>query len=417
MAIWQYRHREKATAPVVELGTYHSWWSETSPIDGRLYGVLESERSECFDENHGWRFYKDPGLDNGGNLDVYRTTMKHVSGSTSIYRPAGGPPTKGLAFSGRVLASSPPTPSIASARDHANYQAPGLWNKARPAQPNFEGLNAFYELKDLPGMLRDRFRPIIDGFVPTAGKLFLAEQFGWKPLLRDVRDFYVAHLALKNSLEQVIRDEGKEVRRSARLKTNTFTNVGSVYQSYGAFSPTFVTQMYASQPEFFDTYTYTEDVWLKGAFKYWLPGSANRLDWKWRSWMLARMYGANPTPYRVYKAIPWTWLIDWFSNVGNVIGAMSSNVEERLAANYCYTMCHIKAESVRHSRGLFYSANNWDAITPISSSCTITREHKARIGAGIFGPTVSDDPLDLTGTQAAILGAIGVSRSRSPTFW
>lgn len=258
-------------------------------------------------------------------------------------------------------------------------------------------------------MLRARFQPVLDGWGKSLGGTYLGYQFGWKPLLNDCKDFYLAHLALKNSLEQLIRDEGKAVRRKVRLRTNSFTNIGGIHSSYGAFDPTFVLQCYAGEPTFFDTYKYSEDVWLSGAFRYWLP-LGNKVDWKWKAWMISRLFGLNPTPYRVYKAIPWSWLVDWFSNLGDVIAASSSNVEERLAADYCYTMCHIKAQNIRESTGLFYDRNSWDARRPIQSTCTVTVEHKSRVPAGVFGPNVSDDPLDLTPTQAAILGALGVSR-------
>lgn len=336
--------------------------------------------------------------------------MKHSPASAAFYRPAGGPPTKGKAYVGRLLASSPQTPGIFDANATANLQMPKLWNKARPAQPKFEGLNAFYELKDVPGMLKQRFHSLTPGGIGSfAGDLYIGEQFGWMPLLRDVRDFYFAHHGLKAFLDQLKRDEGKAVRRTAKLKAYQFENVMSDVESYGAFYPTLVTQCYAGIPHFVDTYRFSSEVWFSGAFRYWLP--QGRDDWRWRGWMNDRIFGLNPTPSRVYKAIPWTWLVDWFSNLGPVIEQMSSGIEERLATDYAYCMCRIQASWERRSYGNFYASNNYDDVRTFTSTCRITREHKARIPAGVFGPSVTND-LSLSPTQTSILGALGLSKSR-----
>lgn len=410
MSIDQYRHREKRKAPVELLGMYHSWWKDGSPPDAYNYGYKDQEFSEVFDENHGRSFFKNPYPDNGGNFDLYRTTVTHQAGRHDFYRPVGGSPEKGLAYSGLMLASEPVTPIIGDSIDAAKVNAAKLWNNARPAQPLFEGLNAFYELREVPDMLKQRF---IEGIgLHTVGDIAIGYQFGWQPLLSDIRDFYLAHLNFKKALDQILRDEGRQVRRSATITTRHDSTIDDPVASYGAFYPSLVTQCYAEVPTFRDTWKYEQKVWLKGAFRYYLPG--DRTDWRWKAWMADRIFGLNPTPSRVYKAIPWSWLVDWFSNVGDILEQVSSKVEERLLADYAYVMCSTKATRKRTSTGVFYPGNSYDIRVPVTSSVEISVEHKARIPAGVFGPGVVDG--SLSPTQLGILGALGLSRSNKIAY-
>jgi hypothetical protein len=200
------------------------------------------------------------------------------------------------------------------------------------------------------------------------------------------------------------------VRRNAHLKEYSFTNVGEQVDSYGAFAPTFVFQCYDGQPSFIDTYEYKENVWLSGAFKYWLPDQGRVPKWLWTASRLAAIEGFGVTPYRVYKAIPWTWLFDWFSNVGEVLHAGSSNIGERLAADYCYVMCSIEASNTRRSFGRFRTSNSFDTSSVLSAASKVTRVHKSRVTPGAFGPMVSLN--ELSETQTQILGAIFGAGSR-----
>jgi hypothetical protein len=124
--------------------------------------------------------------------------------------------------------------------------------------------------------------------------------------------------------------------------------------------------------------------------------------------MIATIFGLNPTPSAVYKAIPWTWLVDWFSNIGDVIANLDGGVADRLAADYMYLMNKITFQMARTSYGNYYSGVSWGSSTPFSAECFQGAVSKRRMRASQFGFGVKENELSLT--QWSILGALGLSR-------
>jgi hypothetical protein len=58
------------------------------------------------------------------------------------------------------------------------------------------------------------------------------------------------------------------------------------------------------------------------------------------------MFGFQPTPSLIYNLTPWTWLIDYFTNLGDLYDNLSRGVEDRLIAEYFYLMHERTRKSV-----------------------------------------------------------------------
>jgi hypothetical protein len=122
--------------------------------------------------------------------------------------------------------------------------------------------------------------------------------------------------------------------------------------------------------------------------------------------MMARIYGLRPSPAVVYNAIPWTWLIDWFSNLGDIIDNLDAGVADRLAADYLYVMRETTYRRERNVRGALYSSFDLKQYQ-YNLTSTAIMSVKTRIKGSPFGFGVN--PNSLTDHQIAILGALGLS--------
>jgi hypothetical protein len=276
--------------------------------------------------------------------------------------------------------------------------------RMKPTEPSFESLNAFYELKDLPGMLRQR---LSNNGLKNIGNYYLALKFGWEPLLRDIISMVSLQRDAQAKLAQLLRDNGRPVRRRITL-LNTQSEPSIVDGiDTNAFQPGFVSQYYAQDPRSVVKRYDTDEVWASARFRYWLPPGPR--DIQWSKNMLARLYGLRPTPSVVYNAIPWSWLVDWFSNLGDVISNLDSGVADHLAADYCYVMR--KTTHVVNKDSVGWFKTGWQSGSPIKQvSASVRQEYfsKSRSVGSPFGFGLKES--DLSTTQLTILGALGLSR-------
>lgn len=339
------------------------------------------------------------GLDVGGPVDILQSVTRRSEVDVgTVYRGASNGT---IGFTGRILSAYERLGYIAASSVDA--YGPAAYRMMKPTKPSFSGLNALYELKDVPGMLRQRFH---DQGLKGIGDYHLGIQFGWIPLLRDVINLVNTQRTAQTRLNQLIRDNGRPVRRRVTLAETTSNPVNTSGMAPGNCSPGFPSQYYSKNGLWTRT-EYTQDrVWASSRFRYWLPGGPK--DIKWRRRMLARIYGLNPSPSVIYNMIPWSWLLDWFTTAGDVIENLDAGVADRLAYDYFYVMRESKIVVQRTNESWFYRLKD----VPCSFNTTSYSEssRKQRLRGDPFG--WNTDPNNLTGMQLSILGALGLSRLR-----
>lgn len=118
----------------------------------------------------------------------------------------------------------------------------------------------------------------------------------------------------------------------------------------------------------------------------------------------ADLFGLKLTPEVIWELTPWTWMLDWFSNIGNVVSNLNSRLVSNVILNYGYTTGVLDFTSVA-------SAVPTAGMT--GSPLLVVSDHhlvKSRIQSNPFGLFV--DPASLTASQWSILAALGLSRSR-----
>lgn len=289
----------------------------------------------------------------------------------------------------------------AAQQDGSAYGATA-YDRMKPTKPNFNGFNAIWELKDLPGMFEMTLRnsPLLD-----ISNYWLALKFGWEPLMRDIISLVKTQMDAQKRLSQLIRDNGRPVRRRITLADTavpTYTASGSSYAVVVA--PSMVTYFFSGTPRYTDTISSVNRVWASGQYRYWLPSGPR--DINWTNEMKRRIFGLYPTPRQLYNSIPWSWLIDWFTNLGDVLNNLSAEVADRLAADYFYVMRESGSVATRQVEVPLYD----EGLNPITLSATgITRStNKTRLRGDPFGLNTAQNTL--SGMQLSILGALGMSR-------
>lgn len=234
---------------------------------------------------------------------------------------------------------------------------------------------------------------------------WLALQFGWKPLLSDIRKLVQTQMNAQKRLNQLLRDNGRPVRRRIMLQDDSDFNSESSGNNTNGMFPTFPTG-YVSTAKWKQIQRAGNRWWASAQFRYWLPDGPR--DIAWSRMMKARIFGINPSPSVVYNAVPWSWLADYFTNLGDVISNLDAGVADRLAADRFYVM---------RERWKTTTCTMWATFrrrdgtpVPISGTASSYGAHKSRGKGDPFGFNTNQN--QLTGMQLSILGALGMSRLR-----
>lgn len=243
---------------------------------------------------------------------------------------------------------------------------------------------------------------------------FLSYQFGLKPLGNDIAG--VASLVIDASemwrrYEELAK---RQIRRKGVLEEDSSVSVGTLG------SRTIGMQRRApngsgaesSAPFFFPSPgcepTWTEltrtKVWFSGCWTWYLESSGHMFT-ESRLRKAQHLLGLEITPEVVYNLAPWSWLFDWFANLGDIISNISSLMANSQVLRYGYLMREVSRERILSAPALQDYSGQY--VGPFSA--TIRSVRKDRVRANPYGFGV--DTSLLTGTQWAILSALGMTRA------
>jgi hypothetical protein len=293
--------------------------------------------------------------------------------------------------------------------DPSSYGAKA-WNKFKPTRPK-AGLGQFIgEIHEVPRMLSTTARAFHNTWRAMGGNRtnfgpkavadnWLNTQFGWLPFLSDLRRLYKTTKNLRQSLEQIRRDNGRWVRRRGSVTVDgDSVNCGAGVEGSPP-QPAISTVFYQPSPrgQTNGIRTVSRNVWFSGAFRYWIPDIPG--SWRWNLKAYNMLYDFMPSPSLVWELTPWSWLIDWCADIGDVLSNISTN--DNLCARYAYLMQTYTIRAEISGSSYYNSA---------SSSGTWFAElvSKTRVPASPFGFGLTLG--DFTPRQLSILAALGVSK-------
>lgn len=257
--------------------------------------------------------------------------------------------------------------------------------KMNPSAPIVDLPLFLFELKDLPRMIQD-----LGSYL--SGKLnkssvpdsFLSYNFGWAPLLSDLK----ALLSLQDAIDNRIRFLQK--RRHRRIKTHLGRNTGSREGTYlvkatpnGPLGPCKVSN------------TWYEEAWA--VFDYVVDDLPNTSD-------VRPFLGLGSLSLKTsWDTLPWSWLIDYFANVSTFLSAYRGSIPYRLEN------ANIMAHSLSKSRyEVTVTDLDWaQKVTQVTPG-TRSWERKQRRSVAVARPHLRLDSF-LTDGQKSILGALALS--------
>jgi hypothetical protein len=229
---------------------------------------------------------------------------------------------------------------------------------------------------------------------------YLNIHFGWVPFLSDLRKIVKTSYDKSKIVSQLARDNGRPIRRRGPISDETSVQeVVTTGTGFPPVIPPISSLFFTGNWKKTVTTETTESYWFSARFRYYIPDFGS-LQWQER--FIQRLYGTNVSPELVYNLVPWTWAIDWFTNIGSTMSNFSPNMAENLTNDYAFVMEHRRVRET--------TVVEFNTLTgPKSCSISILRESKFRWYASPFGFGLTWS--GFSPKQLAILAALGLSRS------
>jgi len=244
----------------------------------------------------------------------------------------------------------------------------------------------------------------------TAADYFLENQFGLQPFIKDLTDFSRVALSGHSTMENLLNNNGKLIRRRYEYPRETFSSsvaTSSVNNSFNPFLYNGGEHMPGSGnwPSQAGVHT-KRKTWFSGAYRIHMPldkepvsrlrATIDKLRWD---------YGLELDFDTMWNLAPWSWLIDWQFNLGDVIKNISKWSDDAVVLHYGYIMQEtVSLYSWTPTTSLIQGAKP-DRQLP-TQSLKIHVKRRLRATPYGFGKTFGS----LTTKQKAILAALGITR-------
>lgn len=239
----------------------------------------------------------------------------------------------------------------------------------------------------------------------NAGSEYLNHQFGWLPLLNDLKKFGHATTNSDELIEEYARNSGKRIKRLVEIPIDETITTARILRKTAPDMP-FIYHPSNNHQICNVTVTKSKRRWLKACFSYYLPPyKPNGNNVARNEQLLNYLYGTRPTPGGLWDLTPWSWAVDWVSNFGDVFHNIGQFQMDGLVMPYCYIMEEgIHSVNYSHPEVRFRSypseVNNLWA--------TVTTTVKQRYGASPYGFGLDIGAFTLR--QWSILAALGLTK-------
>lgn len=269
--------------------------------------------------------------------------------------------------------------------------------RVEPTNPNFSLPTAVGELvKDgLPTVLGSESLKERVNYARSSGSEYLNVEFGWNPLVSDVRSFAQSVTRSEDIIRAYDKGAGMKLPRGYYFPASS----GSRYEISNYYAIPIHTSLGGLRGPAYETWT--SSVWFKGCFKYYLP-TKDALGKVSRYASYARkILGVELTPETLWNLAPWSWASDWFSNVGDVLHNVTAIGRDGMVMQYGYVM----GQQTYDFTGTGSLVSFGPSMPYISK--TIKFKRCRRIAATPYGFGVN--PGSLSAKQVSILAALGLS--------
>lgn len=358
-------------------------------IHGIMYNNTVMRTNDTYDTLT--KCYDVPGPGDGAAFQVEKVSL---TGGFCNYGDVTHPPQFGLACKDYRLegyTSSVDDPNYAHksfpSRPSDGQLAVELLQRTNPSRPVVDVPTFVGELKDVPHLLR------VEGghLLKRVGAAYLQYDFGWKLFIQDMYKILAcADMLIKrqNELERLYKS-GLRCKRDLWTGSQSWSQASKYQQSVGftAFcSNTSVTE---------------SKIW---GYTVWTPDYPPTLIHRDMRWLARKaVFGLTVDPVTAWNLIPWSWFIDWFSNIGTILSAARNIV------NASHSTIQLMQTTTTTSIWSPTDPNQHSVISDLKAV------HTTKIRR-IATPTLTASMPILTEKHLLTLGAIGVTR-RTPGYF
>lgn len=278
----------------------------------------------------------------------------------------------------------------------------------------------------LPGMAFAKGPQVVGGgsikknvrdLAASSGDEYLNMIFGWVPTVSDVLKICESVVKFDDRLQQLIKDSGRQIRRrfdfapvsSKRLitvnKDVALAGMGPLYANE-SWRSNFFSRIDDALGVATLTEQYTERYYFTGAYTYLLADASTPEGAIARGAQIARMLLGikGLTPDLMWELAPWSWLVDWFANIGDILTNASRFQNDNLVLRWGYLMRRTDVTRTYTHSGVVFRGGA--RTGPIQNT-----EHfvqKLRVRATPYGFGLNTDAFSTQ--QWAILAALGMTR-------
>jgi hypothetical protein len=245
-----------------------------------------------------------------------------------------------------------------------------------------------------------------------ASEDFLNFQFGWRPFVNDIVQLCDTVIFAKQYIDQIVAENNTWVKRSRSLEVEDTTTKLQSFLGYGlAPSGIDIFQLCkldssgaAGRWELWQDVH--RRVWAVGEFKFYRPEfdpiQPDQYEQIVHVRRMITLLGLRINPTHLWAAIPWTWLIDWFTNLGDLVRRVDEQFNDGMVSKYLYIMQQ-KTTTVRSIHSIFF----WSGTKELSFQRTISSKQR-RFADSPYGFVLGGS---LSASQYSILAALGLSRN------
>lgn len=258
-------------------------------------------------------------------------------------------------------------------------------------------------LPSIPGTLAARAILKRRAAVASLGKEFLNVTFGLVPTINDTQKVARAVQESAKIIEQFERDSGRRVRRRLDFPDQR-TITSTVLSTNATPRPGFSGNQVLSSGTLTRTVETHTRTWFSACYTYYLdPGITAKGKLKRQEQIANKLLGSRINPEVLWELTPWSWAVDWVTNIGEIMTNLSALSSDSLVMRYAYIM---RTTRVTHTYTLTGCRLYGGVEGPFVQRYVVetkTRQKATPYGFGL-------DPSMFSTRQWAILAALGVSR-------
>ncbi len=297
-------------------------------------------------------------------------------------------------------------PSVEDTDEELATLGASLVSKLAPTAPHNNVYTSLGELRN-DGLPSIPFLSFLKGggIAKNAGGEYLNYQFGIAPTISDVKSILKTVKEADKLWKQYLRDSGRLVRRRMDMDPEVSTVTEVIDQPSWAVPWYTQSAHWSSVGPVSITTTTTRKRWFSAAYLYYvdqasLAGMQGFLE------KSQYLYGWKPSPSGVYNLTAWSWLLDWFTNTGDVIDNISLYLEDPFLVRWAYMMEH----TIISKQVVQTCVDNEGRSHLLEVHLQMDIKKRRRVNPfhlGFKGEA-------LTGHQLAILAALGMTKGRNP---